>query len=67
MPKREDIDISRIKLCGIHGMKIGGEVVQMIFTDPSDAIAFAQRLSPTRGGDKIEIVPVVIVEKEHRR
>jgi hypothetical protein len=40
---RQHIDISRIKLVGIHGMKIGGEVVQMIFADPSDAITFAQR------------------------
>ena len=68
--KREQIDISRIKLVGIHGMKIGGEVVQMIFADPSDAITFAQRLMPTRGGDKIEIIPIVIaekIEKEFRR
>ena len=64
---RQHIDISRIKLVGIHGMKIGGEVVQMIFADPSDAITFAQRLMPTRGGDKIEIVPVIVCEKIEKK
>jgi hypothetical protein len=62
----KQIDITKIKLCGIHGMKIGGQVVQMIFADPSDAITFAQKLMPTRG-DVIEIIPVEIVERRNEK
>jgi hypothetical protein len=62
------IDLSKVKTGGgLHGFKIGNEIGQMIFAGPAEAISFAQRLRPVRGGDRIEIVPVAIVEREHRR
>jgi hypothetical protein len=62
--KRPHIGLTRIKLDGLHGLLIGGEVVQMLFDGPSAAITFAQKLMPTRGGDPIEIIPVIIAEKK---
>jgi hypothetical protein len=61
--QRACIDLTKVRAGGLHGLKIGNEIGQMIFAGPAEAISFAQRLKPVRGGDKIEIVPVAIVEK----
>jgi hypothetical protein len=57
------ISVTKVKPSGLHGLRIGNEISQMIFADPADAVIFAQRLKPVRGGEKIEIVPVVVAEK----
>ena len=57
------IDLKQIELVGLHGMRINGQLAQMLFAGPDAAILFAQRLLPTRDSDVIEIVPVEIVER----
>jgi hypothetical protein len=59
----KQIDLKQIELVGLHGMRINGQLAQMLFAGPDAAILFAQRLLPTRDSDVIEIVPVVIVER----
>jgi hypothetical protein len=65
--QRSGIDMSKVQTAGLHGLKIGNEISQMIFSGPADAISFAQRLKPVRGADKIAVIPIVITEKEFRR
>jgi hypothetical protein len=61
------VNVSAVRPSGLHGLKLAGKTLQMIFATPEDAIAVAQRLVPMKGGDKIEVVPVSIVEKKEFR
>jgi hypothetical protein len=63
MKRATHIDLTQIERDGLHGMKIDGKVVQMLFADPADATLFAQRLLPVREGDHVAIVPVEVVER----
>jgi hypothetical protein len=55
------IDLSKVKAGGLHGIKFGDTVSQILFTDVADAVIFAQRFVPARGVQGVSIVPVVIV------
>ena len=66
--QRAAIDTTKIKGRGLHGVKFGDTVAQMIFSDPSDAVNFARHLVPERGVQKVSIVAVTEkIEKEFLR
>ena len=68
MKREQHIDLTKVvKAGGLHGLKVGNTVCQLIFAGPGDAISFAQSLKPVRRGDVIEVVPVCVTEKEYRR
>jgi hypothetical protein len=56
-----------MKLDGIHGIKIGDVLCQLVLASPAEAIKLAQRIAPVKGTEKISIVPVVVAEKKESR
>jgi hypothetical protein len=57
----------KVRASGLHAVKIGDTVSQILFTDVADAVTFAQRFVPARGVQRVSIVPVIVCEKEFRR
>jgi hypothetical protein len=63
--KRAHIDLTQVKTSGgLHGIKFGDTVSQMLSADPAEAISFAQRFVPARGVQRVAIVPVIVVEAD---